>query len=62
MERELLTPTQFAVLERLRRGGTKNFSRSDYVVLKTIKQNCRNTVKHFEAAKHIFVEIDEAMR
>lgn len=62
VERDLLTPTQLGVLGKLRASGTKNFSRSDYIVLKTIKQNCRDTLKHYDAAKHIFIEIDELMR
>ena len=51
-EQEILTDAQQGVLRRLRVSGTKGFSRSDYVVLRTIKQNCRNTVKHFESARN----------
>jgi len=61
-EKQILTKTQQDVLKKMRRSGTKGFSRNDYHVLQTIRRRCRETLKHYNAAKRLFIEIDELMR
>jgi hypothetical protein len=60
--KQILSETQYGVLEKLRRNGTKGFSRNDYKVLQGVRRRCRDTLKHFEAAKQVYIEIDELMR
>ena len=60
--KQILSDTQFEILQKLRKSGTKHFSRNDYKVLQGVRRRCRNTLKHFEAAKLVYIEIDELMR
>lgn len=60
--KDFLTEKQFEVFEKLRKCGTTDFSRNDYVHLSNIRRNCRRVLKHFEVAKRIYVEIDERMK
>jgi hypothetical protein len=60
--KQILSETQLEVLEKLRKNGTKGFSRNDYKVLQGVRRRCRNTLKDFEAAKQVYIEIDELMR
>ena len=59
---QILSDTQFEVLQKLRESGTKGFIRNDYKVLQGVRRRCRDTLKHFDAAKKIYIEIDELMR
>jgi len=60
--KQILSETQFEILEKLRRSGAKNFSRNDYKIMQGVRRRCRDTLKHFEAAKQVYIEIDELMR
>jgi len=61
-EAVILTEAEKAVVARLRCSGTEGFTRNDYYHLKKIREKCRNTLKHYDAAKNLFIEIDERMR
>ena len=60
--KQILSETQLVVLQKLRKNGTKNFSRDDYKIMQGVRRRCRETLKHFDAAKQVYIEIDELMR
>jgi hypothetical protein len=60
--KQILSDIQLEALEKLRQSGTKSFSRNDYKILQGVRRRCRDTLKHFEAAKQVYIEIDELMR
>ena len=53
----MLTQTQEKLLQKYRKEGTINFSRSDYDILATIKKNCRNILENFQEALKIYLEL-----
>jgi hypothetical protein len=59
---QILSGSQLKVLQKLRKSGTKGFSRNDYKVLQGVRRRCRETLKNFDAAKQVYIEIDELMR
>ena len=62
LAKQILSGTQLEVLEKLRKSGTNDFSRNDYKIIQGVRRRCRYTLKHFEAAKKVYIEIDELMR
>lgn len=53
----MLTKAQKHTLEKIRRQGTKNFTRNDYQQISTIKKNCRYILENYQEAYDLYLEL-----